>query len=221
MARPPAPRAALGPSRTRFDHWGLAPPDEPSLAEAEAACRQAVERLLATLTRPPTLAGAAACDPSVLAGRLDDPGGWSDIAVRPELSDLLALHRGELREHVEIAEARRAVGAATVEAVTERGWLPTGTGWDLSGHLWYPARTALGWHTNARVPGWRVYLSWTAAPGASFFRYRDPVDGGIVTSWDTGFDLRLFHVGDDLPFWHCVWAGAERHSFGYRLVDTG
>lgn len=221
MARPPAPRSALGPSRTRFDHWGLAAAEEPSLAEAEAACRQAVERLLPSLTRPPRFDTPADCDPSVLAGRLDDPGGWSDIAVRPELSDLLALHRGELGEHAEVAEARRAVGAAMAEAVTERGWFPPGTGWDLSGHLWYPARTGLGWHTNTRVPGWRVYLTWTAAPRSSFFRYRDPVDGAIVTSRDTGFDLRLFHVGDDVPFWHCVWAGAERHSFGYRLVDTG
>ena len=62
-------------------------------------------------------------------------------------------------------------------------------------------------------------MTWVAEPGVSFFRYRDPADGRVVTSWDTGLDLRLFHVSATDAFWHCVWAGTPRHSFGYRLVE--
>jgi hypothetical protein len=220
MARPAAARTVLGSGRITFEHWALDPADEPALAAAESACRTAVRELLTRLPVTAGPLGGSACDEATLLARRDDPDGWSDIAVRPELSDLVALHRGELKAEPAVTATRDAVGRAMEEAAGRRGWCPTGTGWDVSGHLWYRAGTTLGWHTNTRVPGWRAYLSWTAEAGSSFFRYWDPEHDRVVTSWDTGLDLRLFHVSTEEPFWHCVSAGADRHSFGYRLVDV-
>jgi hypothetical protein len=84
-----------------------------------------------------------------------------------------------------------------------------------SGHWWYPAGTYLGWHTNERFPGWRLYLSHAVSPGRSFFRYRDPDTGVVATSPDEQWDLRLFHVTAERPLWHAVYAGADRYSIGW------
>ena len=217
---PAAARVALGADAT-FSHWALGAEDEPALAATEAACRRAVVRTLPAPADPPT-GSVDDCDEAVLARRLDDPDGWSDVTVRPELSELVALHNGRLDDRAEalVGPPREAVTAALAGAARDRGWCPEATSWQMSGHLWYRAGSALGWHTNTRVPGWRAYLTWVAEPGGSFFRYRDPRDGAVVTSWDTGLDLRLFHVSATDVFWHCVWAGTDRHSFGFRLVDT-
>jgi hypothetical protein len=216
---PAAARTAL-PAPFTFEHWPLAEGDEPALAAAEATCRAAASELADRLPLPERGRSEDELDEAVLAGRLDEPDRWSDVGVTPELSDMLALHTGDLREEQSVAVPREAVGEAMVDALARRDWCPPGTGWAISGHLWYRAGSVLGWHTNTRVPGWRAYLSWAAEPGRSFFRYRDPIDGRIVTSWDTGLDLRLFHVSATEPLWHGVWAGTDRHSFGYRLVDV-
>ena len=34
-----------------------------------------------------------------------------------------------------------------------------------SGCFWYPPGSYMGWHTNLRLPGWRLYLSVTDEPG--------------------------------------------------------
>jgi hypothetical protein len=220
MVLPAAPREALSTATFTFEHWSLEGADEPSLVAAESSCREVVGELLTRLPAPSDPRSADECDAEALAPRLEDPDAWSDVGVRPELSDMVTLHTGPLMEEADVAAARDDVGREFVDALRRRGWCPPGTGWANSGHLWYRAGAVLGWHTNTRYPGWRAYLSWVAEPGHSFFRYRDPVDGEVVTSWDTGLDLRLFHVSVDNPLWHCVWAGADRHSFGYRLVDT-
>jgi len=84
-----------------------------------------------------------------------------------------------------------------------------------AGHWWYPAGTYLGWHTNERFPGWRLYLSHATEPGRSFFRHRDPDTGEIATSLDESWDLRLFEVTAERPLWHAVYAGADRYSIGW------
>ena len=216
---PAASRRSIDQSAV-FAHWSLDAVDEPELAAAEAHCRDAASALVERLPLGPADRPAAECDEATLLGRLDDPDAWSDVGVRPDLSDLVALHTGDLRAEASAAEPREEVRRAMVEALDRRGWCPPGTGWAISGHLWYRPGSLLGWHTNTRVPGWRAYLSWAAEPGRSFFRYRDPHDGVVHTSWDTGFDLRLFHVSTTDVLWHCVWSGVERHSFGYRLIDA-
>ena len=49
----------------------------------------------------------------------------------------------------------------------------------------------------------------------SFFRYRRPDGGEIVTSLDTGWNVRLFEVNPARPLWHAVWSETDRFSFGY------
>jgi len=213
------------PAGFAFEHCVLDPAAVPSLARAEAVCRDQVREYVARRTGPVPVARAVAeCDAAALADRVDDPAAWSDISIRPELSDLIAMNGDRLagdEAEAEITASQQAVAAAVEQELVRRGWNPAGAPWSLSGHLWYPAASVLGWHTNVRVPGWRAYLSWVAEPGRSFFRYRDPTDGRIVTSWDEGLDLRVFPITVAEPLWHCVWAGRERHSFGYRLAPVG
>jgi hypothetical protein len=84
-----------------------------------------------------------------------------------------------------------------------------------AGQWWYPPGSYLGWHTNERFPGWRLYLSHAETPGASFFRYRDPSSGAVVTSPDGAWDLRLFEVSTERRLWHAVASETHRFSIGW------
>jgi len=147
----------------------------------------------------------------------------SDIRTDTSLTNCLAFHTSGLpgsavRE--DVTRHREAADDAVCELLHRR--LPWAHAFDVevSGHFWYPPGSYMGWHTNRRVPGWRAYLTYAEEPGQSYFRYRDPSDGAVVTSWDTGWDLRVFHVGGPRPFWHAVYSGTNRYSFGYRLVPS-
>jgi hypothetical protein len=204
------------------EHWVLDADAVPALAGAEAACRRSVRDYVARRPEPAEASlSESACDEAALAQRIDDPDAWSDVSVRPEISDLVAMNGGRLAgdpAEAELTAHQETVAVAVEAELAVRGLCPPGAAWSPSGHLWYPAGSALSWHTNARVPGLRAYLTWVAEPGHSYFRYREPVSGDIVTSWDQGLDLRVFTVSASEPFWHCVWAGTDRHSFGYRLT---
>lgn len=89
-----------------------------------------------------------------------------------------------------------------------------------SGHLWYPPGAYMGWHTNSRAPGWRLYISFAEVPGKSFFRYRDPETHNIVTSWDEQWNVRLFEVRADKPLWHAVYSETNRFSLGYVVYPN-
>ena len=87
-----------------------------------------------------------------------------------------------------------------------------------SGHFWYPPGGYMGWHTNVRTPGWRMYINYAEEPGKSFFRYRDPETGQIVTSWDEEWNFRLFRIDRGKPFWHAVYSETNRFSLGYKIA---
>ncbi len=87
-----------------------------------------------------------------------------------------------------------------------------------SGLLFYPPGGYIGWHTNSRVPGWRLYINYVEEPGKSFFRYWDSEAKEIITRWDTGYDFRLFKVDQKKLFWHAVYSDTYRYSIGYRIV---
>jgi hypothetical protein len=55
-------------------------------------------------------------------------------------------------------------------------------------------------------------------PGRSFFRYRDPETDRVVTARDDRWNVRVFRVGGEKPFWHAVYSNTHRFSFGYMLV---
>ena len=86
-----------------------------------------------------------------------------------------------------------------------------------TGHFWYPPGGYMGWHTNNRKPGWRFYISYVDKPGNSFFRYRDPVSGEVITSHDKQWNFRLFKVSVEKSLWHAVYSNAHRFSIGYTI----
>lgn len=81
---------------------------------------------------------------------------------------------------------------------------------------WYPPKGYLGWHIDD--DGGRFYSTW--AEGESFFRYRHPDTGEIVTSWDKPkqWTFRIFTFDKNRPLWHCVYAKDLRISIGYKFV---
>ena len=86
-----------------------------------------------------------------------------------------------------------------------------------SGRHWYPSNGFMGWHTNANVPGFRLYCSYASEAEQSFFRYLDPLSGGIVTDLDrAGWTFRCFRT-DLQPFWHSVLSRVDRISFGFGI----
>jgi len=89
-----------------------------------------------------------------------------------------------------------------------------------TGHFWYPPGGYMGWHTNSRKPGWRFYITYVDKPGNSFFRYRDPISGEIITIYDKQWNFRLFKVSLDKPLWHAVYSNTHRFSIGYTIKDA-
>lgn len=88
----------------------------------------------------------------------------------------------------------------------------------VSGRIWYPKNGYMGWHTNQESQGYRLYCSYAQETHKSFFRFRDPTTGDIVTSWDEqGWSFRMFHITKDAPVWHCVYSETNRISLGYNL----
>jgi hypothetical protein len=83
--------------------------------------------------------------------------------------------------------------------------------------FWYPRGSYMGWHTNSGFPGWRMYVSFSEQPGRSFFRYRNPDSGEIVTSPDDEWTVRLFLVSRDRVLWHSIYSETNRFSLGYMV----
>ena len=154
-----------------------------------------------------------------------DADAPSDIRTDPDISNCLVFNTGDLPGSVhcpQLDQLRASVDEAICDWIEENSDT-AGNGRlhvRASGHFLYPPTSYMGWHTNARVPGWRVYVSHAAEPGKSFFRYFDPAKGEVVTSWDRGWDLRVFPIDPDRPFWHAVYSNTYRSSLGYRVVEN-
>jgi len=87
-------------------------------------------------------------------------------------------------------------------------------GGEPSGFKLYPAGGYLQWHTNSDNEGYRVYLSYVEQEGCWF---RFVKDGQAITLPDfPGWNIRTFYVQKKTPLWHCVYAAAERYSFGFN-----
>ena len=88
-----------------------------------------------------------------------------------------------------------------------------------SGHFIYPPTGYMGWHTNFKYPCKRLYITYASEDKKSFFRYRDPETGEIITDYDDkGITIRQFYVSRKPPyFWHCVGSDCIRISLGYRI----
>ena len=91
-----------------------------------------------------------------------------------------------------------------------------------SGYFWYPPNSYLGWHTNSNgMNSERIYLVWSDKDNQSFFRYKDPKSGKIVTKWEkSGWQTHRFLVGGNNPlFWHCVGNYSNRVSLGFKIIQ--
>ena len=89
----------------------------------------------------------------------------------------------------------------------------------MSGFFIYPPTGYMGWHTNYKNPGKRLYVTYASEDKKSFFRYRNPETKEIITDYDDkGFTTRQFDITDKPPyFWHCVGSDCTRVSFGYHI----
>ncbi len=155
-----------------------------------------------------------------LQGLLQEGRDVSDIRTEKGLSNCLVFHTRNLPGSViddQVLSLRRRVDRAVeswLKSLFEEDEFSIG----VTGHFWYPPGGYMGWHTNHRNPGWRVYVNYAEQPGRSFFRYRDPETDRIVTSVDDVWNLRLFRVSSEVPLWHAVYSDTHRHSFGYRIT---
>ncbi len=146
----------------------------------------------------------------------------SDVRTDDDLGNALVFHTGGLATSIvdpDVVARREQIDArmpALVQHALAAAEAPVVI---ASGHFWYPPGGYLGWHTNSRVPGWRVYLTYASEPGRSGFRHLDPETGEIHTTLDGAWDLRAFRVGPAEPLWHAVWAECDRFSFGYRIPE--
>jgi hypothetical protein len=88
-----------------------------------------------------------------------------------------------------------------------------------SGVFWYPPGCSMGWHTNSKAVGWRIYINYAEQEGESFFRYRDPHSAEIITLPDKTWNCRVFRVSASNPLWHCIYSNTNRFSIGYRVLE--
>lgn len=153
----------------------------------------------------------------ILHGRKNIHG----ISKQPEISNVIAFGTRTLDDAVnsdDITHMREKVDALVEEKLRRTFLIQSSWGSRCSGHFWYPPGGYMGWHTNSESPGWRLYISHSDEPENSFFRYRQPESGQIITSMDSEWDVRMFFVSNDKPLWHTVYSNTNRFSLGYRLL---
>lgn len=158
--------------------------------------------------------------PEALEKILAEGRNISDIRTDTDLSNCIVFHTTNLAGSLIDDEVLRLRQRAD-EVVLRRLSALFGEGCKAacSGHFWYPAGGFMGWHTNLRKPGWRMYVNYAEQEGKSFFRYRDPDSGAIVTSMDKEWNFRLFQISPAKPFWHAVYSETNRFSLGYMVAE--
>jgi hypothetical protein len=72
----------------------------------------------------------------------------------------------------------------------------------------------MGWHTNSKTPGQRIYINFSKTPG--IFRYKHPDTGEIIDDYDNElWTGRKFIIDPDRLLWHTIWAPEKRFAFGF------
>lgn len=145
----------------------------------------------------------------------------SDIRSDSHISNCLVFHTTNLPGSVvddHVRALRRRIDEVVIGVLQNAFGGAERVHVENSGHFWYPPGGYMSWHTNLRKPGWRMYLTNAQSPGMSFFRYREPKSGRIVTSMDHEWDCRLFQIRTDAPLWHAVYSQTDRFSFGYMVT---
>ena len=144
----------------------------------------------------------------------------SDIVEDRKLSNCIAYNFDNVKDAIiseKLKHLREKVDEVVKLRIQEILKLNGYFDFENTGHFWYPPGGYMGWHTNNRNPGWRFYISYVDKPGNSFFRYRDPISGEVITSYDKQWNFRLFKVSLDKSLWHAVYSNTHRFSIGYTI----
>ena len=95
-----------------------------------------------------------------------------------------------------------------------------GGDWVMSGAFVWEKGEFMGWHTNHTSPGIRCYFAYSWEDNSNIFRYRNPYTEEVINSYDkAGWNLRLFYVNQENPFWHAIVANSKRVSLGFNMKD--
>ncbi len=162
-----------------------------------------------------------AVDEKALAPLLSGDAWISDIVEDRQISNCIAYNFDNVKDAVidkNLASLRRRLDDIVLSRMRALFPLSPNLTVENTGHFWYPRGGYMSWHTNLRTPGWRCYISFADEPGRSFFRFRDPRDERVITSWDQTWNLRLFHITPALPLWHAVYSETDRISLGYKII---
>ena len=197
------------------------------LRERVEACvraqREAAEPHFREQYRPDAAAAEAAVSEDALRALLAERRDVHGIATERHISNVIIFNASRYADSVrsrEVVRLRQRVDGAIARKIRRTFESRTPLTVTTSGHFWYPPGGYMAWHTNSGAPGWRMYVVWTDDAGRSFFRYRNPRTGEIVTSPDSGFDVRMFEIRADRPLWHAIRSDTHRFSLGYVVHPT-
>jgi hypothetical protein len=197
---------------------------DPALREAVTRCLEIQRRAGGDARRlgfTPNPRAEHAVSEEALRAILEEGRRVSDITKDRSISNCIAFNLAAIRQSVmdrDVAAARRCVDrivAQKVRALFRDGHRLT---IKTSGQFWYPPGGFMGWHTNERSPGWRLYINYADEPGKSFIRYRDPASGAVVTKTDRQWNVRLFKISSVDPLWHAIYSQTNRFSLGYYIT---
>ena len=203
------------------DPWAGDPELTGAVKECVGAQKKAAAPLLQTIFSPNADASRQVSEDR-LREILQSEKAVNGIRTEKEISNVVVFNDRRYEKAVfstEISESRKRLDRL-VTAYASRLFEDEKGPFDIhsSGFFLYPPGGYMGWHTNWQNPGWRLYISYAEEPGKSFFRYRDPETGQIVTSPDKGFHLRVFRATDENPFWHAIYSETHRYSLGYKIA---
>lgn len=156
---------------------------------------------------------------SILSRKVDIHG----ISSEPTISNVICFGASHIHGAVldkEVTEKRKRVDSLLSDKLFELFQGKNNISIKPSGHFWYPPGAYMGWHTNSRAPGWRIYINYAEDENKSFFRYQDQKTREIITLNDKEWNIRIFKVTQDTPLWHCVYSQTNRFSLGYMLEVT-
>ena len=136
---------------------------------------------------------------------------WQKFLEKGNFNDLI----DGSKENSNMKKFDRRIAKCTISAIEEL------TNWNahMTGFFIYPPTGYMGWHTNYKSIGKRLYVTYASEDKKSFFRYRNSETKEIITDYDDkGFTTRQFDITDKPPhFWHCVGSDCTRVSFGYLI----
>ena len=109
--------------------------------------------------------------PQALEFFLQSGDDRSDIRTHSHISNCIVFHAKNFENSVlsdHIIAMRKRIDQIVSDRVKDLFRIGKRLSVDVSGHFLYPPGGYMGWHTNSRVPGWRMYVNYVEEPGKSF-----------------------------------------------------